>query len=89
MPESWAADSAGILAALARLEAGGSTNGGEGIELAYKVAREHFDREGINRVILATDGDFNVGIKDKKALSNSTRLFVDYVRTWVAENGER
>ncbi|HYY42343.1 MAG TPA: VWA domain-containing protein, partial [Pyrinomonadaceae bacterium] len=50
-----------ILAALDRLEAGGSTNGGAGIQLAYKVAAEHFIQGGINRVILATDGDFNVG----------------------------
>lgn len=44
------------------LEAGGSTAGGEGIQLAYKVARENFIKEGNNRVILATDGDFNVGV---------------------------
>ena len=50
-----------ILSALDRLEAGGSTNGGEGIEAAYKLAEEHFSKENINRVILATDGDFNVG----------------------------
>jgi Ca-activated chloride channel family protein len=50
-----------ILAALDALEAGGSTNGGEGIQLAYKVAADNFIRGGINRVILATDGDFNVG----------------------------
>jgi Ca-activated chloride channel homolog len=51
-----------ILAAIDRLEAGGSTNGGEGIELAYRVAQENFIRGGVNRVILATDGDFNVGV---------------------------
>ncbi|HUQ30820.1 MAG TPA: VWA domain-containing protein [Pyrinomonadaceae bacterium] len=50
-----------ILAAIDRLEAGGSTNGGEGIQLAYKIAQENFIRGGVNRVILATDGDFNVG----------------------------
>lgn len=50
-----------ILAAIDRLEAGGSTNGGEGIQLAYKVAQENFIKNGTNRVILATDGDFNVG----------------------------
>lgn len=50
-----------IIAALERLEAGGSTAGGEGIELAYKIARENFIPGGNNRVILATDGDFNVG----------------------------
>ena len=42
--------------------AGGSTNGGAGIQLAYDVAAEHFIKGGINRVILATDGDFNVGV---------------------------
>ena len=50
-----------ILDALQALEAGGSTNGGDGIRLAYAVAKEHFKKGGINRVILATDGDFNVG----------------------------
>ena len=54
--------------AIAELEAGGSTNGGEGIQLAYRVARDQFIRGGINRVILATDGDFNVGITDRNAL---------------------
>ena len=51
-----------ILAALDNLEAGGSTNGGEGIRLAYKIAQEHFIKGGVNRVLLATDGDFNVGV---------------------------
>ncbi len=51
-----------ILDAIDRLEAGGSTAGGAGIQLAYKVAKENFLQEGNNRVILATDGDFNVGI---------------------------
>ncbi|MBD3582526.1 DUF3520 domain-containing protein [Flavobacterium sp. D33] len=50
-----------ILSALDNLEAGGSTAGGAGIELAYKTASEHFIKNGNNRVILATDGDFNVG----------------------------
>lgn len=50
-----------ILAALDSLQAGGSTAGGAGIQLAYKVARENFIKGGNNRVILATDGDFNVG----------------------------
>lgn len=50
-----------ILAALDSLHAGGSTAGGQGIELAYAVARENFIKNGNNRVILATDGDFNVG----------------------------
>jgi Ca-activated chloride channel homolog len=50
-----------ILDALGKLTAGGSTAGGEGIQLAYKVAKENFMKSGNNRVILATDGDFNVG----------------------------
>ncbi|HET9983225.1 MAG TPA: von Willebrand factor type A domain-containing protein [Longimicrobiales bacterium] len=50
-----------IREAISRLEAGGSTAGGAGLELAYRVARENFRAGGNNRVILATDGDFNVG----------------------------
>ncbi len=51
-----------ILAAIDNLEAGGSTAGGAGIELAYKIAQENLLKGGNNRVILATDGDFNVGV---------------------------
>jgi Ca-activated chloride channel family protein len=51
-----------IKEAIDKLEAGGSTAGGEGIRLAYKTAKEHFIKGGNNRVILATDGDFNVGV---------------------------
>jgi len=58
-----------IIGALARLEAGGSTNGGEGIMLAYKIAQDSFIKGGINRVILATDGDFNVGVTGEDDLS--------------------
>jgi Ca-activated chloride channel family protein len=50
-----------ILAALDKLQSGGSTAGGAGLKLAYQVAQEHFIEEGNNRIILATDGDFNVG----------------------------
>jgi len=57
-----------ILEALDALSAGGSTNGGEGIQLAYDLAQQAFVRGGINRVILATDGDFNVGVSDVDAL---------------------
>ena len=57
-----------ILGALEQLEAGGSTAGGEGIQLAYKIAKEHFIKNGNNRVILATDGDFNVGPSSDAAL---------------------
>jgi Ca-activated chloride channel family protein len=57
-----------ILAALDRLEAGGSTNGGEGLQLAYAMAKQAYIARGVNRVLLATDGDFNVGTFDQKAL---------------------
>ena len=50
-----------IIESLNNLEAGGSTAGGEGIKLAYKIAKENFIKDGTNRVILCTDGDFNVG----------------------------
>jgi Ca-activated chloride channel family protein len=57
-----------INAAIDELDAGGSTAGGEGIVLAYKVAKENFISDGNNRVILATDGDFNVGISSDDEL---------------------
>lgn len=57
-----------ILDAIDRLEAGGSTAGGEGLRLAYHVAQRHFRRGGNNRVILATDGDFNVGESSDAAM---------------------
>jgi Ca-activated chloride channel homolog len=55
--------------AIARLEAGGSTNGAAGITLAYQVAQEQFVKGGINRVILATDGDFNIGVTNQGDLT--------------------
>lgn len=55
-----------IIDALEKLQAGGSTAGGAGIELAYKIAQENFIKNGNNRVILATDGDFNVGASSDK-----------------------
>ena len=57
-----------ILDAIERLEAGGSTAGGEGLRLAYHVAQRHFRRGGNNRVVLATDGDFNVGESSDAAM---------------------
>ena len=57
-----------IVNAIDHLEAGGSTDGGAGIELAYALAQQHFRKDGINRVILATDGDFNVGTTSQGAL---------------------
>jgi Ca-activated chloride channel family protein len=57
-----------IVNALNRLEAGGSTNGAAGIRLAYQLARQNFRTNGVNRVILATDGDFNVGLASTEEL---------------------
>jgi len=62
--------SAKIAQALAKLSAGGSTNGAAGIQSAYLLAEQAFIKGGINRVILATDGDFNVGTTDFEALKN-------------------
>lgn len=57
-----------IKQALSCLEAGGSTAGGQGMELAYATARKHFVKGGVNRVIMATDGDFNVGISSNDGI---------------------
>ncbi|MCL4133562.1 UNVERIFIED_CONTAM: hypothetical protein GTU68_041616 [Idotea baltica] len=57
-----------IINALNKLNSGGSTAGGQGINLAYKLAEKHFKKGGNNRVILATDGDFNVGASSDKAM---------------------
>ena len=57
-----------ILAAIEEMQAGGSTNGAAGIQLAYKIAEENFVEGGINRVILCTDGDFNVGVTNRSDL---------------------
>lgn len=59
-----------ILNAIERLNAGGSTAGGAGIELAYKIASENFINNGNNRVILATDGDFNVGASSNRSMED-------------------
>lgn len=61
LPSTSASEKQTIIDAFDRLQSGGSTAGGAGIKLAYKVAKEHLIAEGNNRVILATDGDFNVG----------------------------
>ena len=66
-----------ILDALTRLKSGGSTAGGAGIRLAYELAREYFIEDGNNRVILATDGDFNVGVNN-----------VDELETLITEEKE-
>jgi Ca-activated chloride channel family protein len=70
-----------IRAAIERLQAGGSTNGAGGLQQAYDVAMQHFVRGGVNRVILATDGDFNVGITDRDAL---VRLIEDKAKSGVS-----
>lgn len=68
LPSTAGDHKAAILAALAGLHAGGSTNGAAGITLAYQIAQEHFIKGGVNRVILATDGDFNVGVTNRAEL---------------------
>ena len=68
LPSTSGAEKDKILEAIDKLEAGGSTAGGQGIKLAYKVAQENFKKEGNNRVILATDGDFNIGESSNAAM---------------------
>jgi Ca-activated chloride channel family protein len=69
-----------ILAAMEQLTAGGSTNGGQGIVLAYRLAQQNFIKSGINRVILCTDGDFNVGTTNDSDLVD---LIQDQARSQV------
>lgn len=59
-----------ILSALDHLQAGGATAGAQGIEQAYALAEQSFDKNGVNRVLLATDGDFNVGITNRETLKD-------------------
>ena len=68
LPSTSCLHKAEILSTLEQLRAGGSTNGGAGIQLAYDVAAKNFIKNGTNRVIWATDGDFNVGVTDQDAL---------------------
>lgn len=63
-----ASDKATIKAAIARLQAGGSTAGASGLADAYRLARESFKADGVNRILLATDGDFNVGVSSPDEL---------------------
>ncbi|WP_428241428.1 vWA domain-containing protein [Gynuella sp.] len=70
LPPTSADQKVAINQALKNLSAGGSTAGAEGIELAYQLAEEHFDKDGVNRIILATDGDFNVGLQSTQALKS-------------------
>jgi len=80
LPSTAAANSGAILGALERLNAGGSTNGGAGIQLAYDIARQNFVKDGVNRVILCTDGDFNVGVTDRGQL---TKLIEEKAKSGV------
>ncbi|MDW9382433.1 vWA domain-containing protein [Chryseobacterium sp. JV558] len=68
LPPTSAGEKDKIIEALDHLQAGGSTAGGAGIELAYKLAQENFVKDGNNRVIIATDGDFNVGMSSTSDL---------------------
>jgi Ca-activated chloride channel family protein len=68
LPSTSCSKRAEIVAAIDQLRASGSTNGGAGIQIAYDVATQNFIKNGTNRVILATDGDFNRGITDDNAL---------------------
>ena len=70
LPPTSGAEKAIIRQAIDNLSAGGSTAGGAGIELAYKIATENFSKGGNNRVILATDGDFNVGNSSDRSMEN-------------------
>ena len=70
LPPTQGANKHAILGAIDNLQPGGSTNGASGITLAYEEARKAFLKEGVNRVILATDGDFNVGVSDRDGLQS-------------------
>ena len=80
LPSTSCQKKAEIMSAIDQLQAGGSTNGGAGIQLAYDVATKNFIKNGTNRVILATDGDFNVGITDRDKL-------VELIRSQGEERG--
>jgi Ca-activated chloride channel family protein len=70
LPSTSGGDRQKIREALDKLEAGGSTAGGEGIQLAYKIAAKGFIKGGNNRIILCTDGDFNVGVSSNEGLES-------------------
>lgn len=80
LPATNGADKARIMAAIDGLGAGGSTNGAGGISTAYSQAAMNFNKEGINRVVLATDGDFNVGVTSHDEL---LKLITDKAKTGV------
>ena len=78
------ADKTKIKDAIDKLEAGGSTAGGQGIKLAYKTAKENFMKNGNNRVILCTDGDFNVGASSDDALVS---MIEEERKKWCVPDG--
>jgi Ca-activated chloride channel homolog len=80
LPPTSGADKRKIRRALDALESGGSTHGSQGIQLAYQSATENFIRDGVNRVILCTDGDFNVGVTSAGDL---TRLIEEKAKSGV------
>ncbi|HEV7299461.1 MAG TPA: von Willebrand factor type A domain-containing protein [Tepidisphaeraceae bacterium] len=80
LPAEASAGRDAILAAIDRLEAGGSTNGAAGITLAYEQAASAFIKNGVNRVILCTDGDFNVGVTNEGDL---TRMIEEKAKSGV------
>lgn len=80
LPSTTANNAETIRHAIERLQPGGSTNGAAGIELAYQTAKRHFVEGGINRVILCTDGDFNVGATDQGSL---VRLIEEQAKSGV------
>lgn len=80
LPSTAASEKSRIMSAIDELQAGGGTDGASGIELAYREAQKNFLKEGINRVILATDGDFNIGRTSEGEL---TRLIQDKAKSGV------
>ena len=80
LPSTSANDKEAIRRAIDNLSAGGSTNGAQGIELAYQTAESGFIKDGVNRVILCTDGDFNIGVTDRGSL---TRLVEEKAKSGV------
>ena len=84
LPSTGVDRKADILKAIDKLSAGGSTNGAAGIQLAYQIAAENFIQGGVNRVILATDGDFNVGVTSQGDL---VRLIESKAKTGVFFSG--
>src|SRR6478609_1457693 len=80
LPSTPVSHKAEILEAIEQLSAGGSTNGAMGIQLAYDIAKANFIANGVNRVILATDGDFNVGVTGEGEL---TRLIEEKAKSGV------